>query len=309
MSILQRFPPFLIIFAFFFVGLTGCDSGGSERGNSVPDQISYDLTAQSNDGAVPEGVSGTVTFWRAGPDTTLVTLDLDAEATAGGVSHPAHIHANSVSEGGGVEYYLSAVNGSSPNGTTARKIGKSIEFFADFNGHVNVHESPANIGTLVAQGNVGANAEGSSGSGLELVNDPRRKTYPLEASTTDGSVFPNGVTGSVTLQELTGSKTLVTYDLDSNGSVSEANGGNVSVAQIGHIHENSVSEGGGVVSSPFSGYLGSVAPTGPAARSSRILNASYDDLTGYNGYVNIHQSNANAQYVFAQGNIGTKPTR
>jgi hypothetical protein len=78
----------------------------------------------------------------------------------------------------------------------------------------------------------------------------------------------------------------------------------VTVAQIGHIHENTVAEGGGIVSGPFSGYLGSVAPTDPAARSSRIINAGFDELTGYDGYVNIHQSNANAQYVFAQGNIG-----
>jgi plastocyanin len=306
----RTLPPFvthllsasaLLLATFAWIG---CDSGGSGMDEqTAPDQISYDLTAQSNDGAVPEGVSGTVTFWRAGPDTTLVTLDLDASATAGEVSHPAHIHNNSASEGGNIAYYLSAVNGSSPNGTTARKIGKSIEFFADFDGYVNVHESPANLGTLVAQGNIGANAEGTTGSGLDLVDDPRTKTYPLSASSTNGSVFSNGVTGTVTFQELTGSKTLVTYALDTNGSVAEANG-DVSVAQIGHIHKNSVTEGGGVVSGPFSGYLGSVAPTDPAARSGRIINASYDDLTSYDGYVNIHQSNANAQYVFAQGNIG-----
>ncbi len=294
----------LLSVGLLFLGLvvwTGCDSGGSEE--SVPDQISYDLTAQPNDGAVPEGVSGTVTFWRAGSDTTLVTLNLDPNATAGEVSHPAHIHSNSVSDGGGIEFYLSAVNGSSPNGTTARKIGRPIDFFADFDGHVNVHESPANR-TLVAQGDIGANAEGATGAGLDLVDDPRTKTYPLSASPTNGSVFSDGVTGSVTFQELTGSQTLVTYSLDANGSVTEANGGNVSVAQIGHIHESSVSEGGGVVSGSFSGYLGSIAPMDPAVRSGRIISASYDDLTNYDGYVNIHQSNANAQYVFAQGNIG-----
>lgn len=270
----------------------------------VPDQIRYDLTAQPNDGAVPEGVGGTVTFWRAGPDTTFVTLNLDADATAGGVSHPAHIHNNSVSDGGGVEYYLSAVNGSSPNGTTARKIGRPIEFFAEFNGHVNVHESPENLGNVVAQGNIGANAEGMQGSGFDLVNDPRTKAYSLNASTTKGSVFSSGVTGTVTFQELTSSKTLVTYTLDADGSVNNASGEEISVAQIGHIHENTVSQTGGVVNGPFSGYLGSIAPTDPSARSSRIIDASYEDLTGYNGYVNIHQSNASSQYVFAQGNIG-----
>ncbi len=311
MSILQRLPSALFIFALAFsVGLTGCDSGGSgmDEGmdDSVPDQISYDLTAQTDD-----GISGSVTFWRAGADTTLVTLNLDAEATLPGVSHPVHIHNNSVSddENDGIVQepfngYLSAVNGSSPNGTTARKIGESIEFFADFDGHVNVHESPANLGNVVAQGNIGANAEGTSGDGLSFVDNPSTTTYPLNPSTTGGSVLSSGVSGTVRFEELTSSQTLVTYSLDTGGSVNSATNGTVEVAQIGHIHENTVSEGGGVVSDPFSGYLGSIAPTDPAARSSRIIEAEYDELTSYNGYVNIHQSNASSQYVFAQGNIG-----
>jgi len=34
------------------------------------------------------------------------------------------------------------------------------------------------------------------------------------------------------------------------------------------------------------------------------IDASYDDLTSFEGYVNVHQSNQNLQYVFAQGDIG-----
>ena len=306
MTSLRSARPFLPLVLFLLpLGLfTACDSSDSGMSSPVPDQVTYELQPQSNDGAAPEGVGGTVTFWRAGPDSTLVTLDLDEDATVASVSHPAHIHSNSASDGGGIEIYLSAVNGSSPTGTSARKVGRSIEELTSFDGHVNVHESPANLSTVVAQANIGANAEGTDGAGLSFVDDPRSTTYPLSASTTNGSVLSDGVTGTVRLEELTDSKTLVTYALDTNGSVEDAVGSNVDVAQIGHIHENSVSEGGAIVSGPFSGYLASIAPTDPAARSSRIVNASYDTLTGYDGYVNIHQSNANAQYVFAQGNIG-----
>ena len=282
--------------------LSGCDSDDGMTGTTPPsvgDQVSYNLSAQNN-----SGVTGTVTFWRAGPDTTLVTLALDPSATNPNVSHPAHIHLNSVSEGGGIEYYLSAVNGSAPNGTTARKIGVPIEDLATFDGHVNVHASPANLETVVAQGNIGANAEGTEGEGLNFVDSPRATTYPLNASPTEGSVLSGGITGTVRFEELTSSQTLVTYALDTDGSVENYVGSDVTVAQIGHIHENTVAEGGSIVSGPFSGYLGSVAPTDPAARSSRIINAGFDELTSYDGYVNIHQSNANAQYVFAQGNIG-----
>jgi hypothetical protein len=282
--------------------LAGCDSSDSGMGGgSVPDQITYDLTAQTDD-----GISGTVTFWRAGPDSSLVTLNLDGDATLPGVSHPAHIHNNSAEEGGEIEFYLSAVNGRSPSGQTARKIGLPIEDLARFDGYVNVHESPANLSNVVAQGNIGANAEGTEGSGLDFVDDRRATTYPLEASATDGSVLSGGVTGTVRFEELTGSQTLVTYSLDTGGSVNSATSGTVEVAQIGHIHENNVQQGGSIVSGPFSGYLGSIAPTDPDARSSRIIEASYDELTSYNGYVNIHEAVADDRrgFVFAQGNIG-----
>jgi len=307
-SSLLRSPLRLVATALLvpLIFLTGCDGGTGSMGGSsaVPDQITYDLAPQSNDGAAPDGVSGTVTFWRAGPDSTLVTLDLDEDATVASVSHPAHIHSGSASEGGQIAIYLSAVNGSSPTGTSARKIGRPIEDLAGFDGYVNVHESPANLGTIVAQGNIGANAEGTDGPGLSFVDNPRATTYPLSASSTNGSVLSEGVTGSVRIEELTDSRTLVTYSLDTNGSVEDASGSSVDVAQIAHLHENTVSQGGSIVSGPFSGYLGSIAPTDPAARSSRILNVSYDELTSYEGYVNVHESNANAQYVFAQGNIG-----
>ncbi len=295
--------------------LVGCDSGGSGMDEgSVPDQISYDLAAQTDD-----GISGTVTFWRAGPDSSLVTLNLDANATISSVSHPAHIHNNSAEEGGEIKYYLSAVNGSAPNGTSARKIGMPIEKLASFDGYVNVHESPANIGNVVAQGNIGTNADGNRGNGLDFVNDRRATTYSLSASTTDGSILSSGVEGTtVRLEELTSSKTLVTYTLGTSGSVNDANEDSVDVAQIGHIHQESLEEAqadepgaGGISNSEddgFSGYLGSIAPTDTAAKSSRIIEASYNKLTGYDGYVNIHQSNANARYVFAQGNIGANAT-
>lgn len=282
--------------------LVGCDSGDSGMdGETVPDQLRYDLTAQTDD-----GINGTVIFWRAGSDSTLVTLDLDGDATLPGVSHPAHIHNRNASEGGGIEFYLSAVNGRSPRGTTARKIGQPIEFFADFDGHVNVHESPANLGTVVAQGNIGANAQGTDGPGLSFVDSPEATTYPLSTSTTQGSVLSDGIEGTVRVEELTSSQTLVTYSLNTDGSVNSTQEDPVEVAPIAHIHESTVSQGGGIVNDPFSGYLGSVAPTDPAARSSRIIDASYDELTSYDGYVNVHEAVADNRrgYVFAQGNIG-----
>jgi len=58
------------------------------------------------------------------------------------------------------------------------------------------------------------------------------------------------------------------------------------------------------VGSPFSGYLGSIAPTDAAARSSKIVGQSFGDLTSFDGYVNVHESVENLGNVVSQGNVG-----
>jgi len=50
----------LLLGTLAWIGCDSSDSGMEEA--PVPDQLSYDLTAQSNDGAAPNGVSGSVTF-------------------------------------------------------------------------------------------------------------------------------------------------------------------------------------------------------------------------------------------------------
>jgi len=273
---------------------TGCDSNSSTMEEEAPARISYDLTAQSNDGAIAEGVDGTVTFWAAGPSQTLVTLELDDGATGTSVSHPAHIHNNSASEGGEIAVYLTPIDGSGGGGTSARIVNQPINMFTDFNGHVNVHESVANLGTVVSQGNIGANAEGVEGEGLSIVDSPRTTSYSLSAKANEGDIAPNGVPGTVLFQELTDESTLVTLSLDTDG----ATGANVS--HPAHIHNNSASEGGGIEY-----YLSPVDGTDGAARSSKIVEVPYDTLVGFDGHVNVHESVANLGTVVSQGNVGT----
>ena len=271
---------------------TGCDSNNSNMDES-PSRISYDLAAQSNDGAIPEGVDGTVTFWALGSSQTLVTLELDDGATGASVSHPAHIHNNSASEGGEIAVYLTAIDGSGGGGTSARIVNQPIDAFTDFDGYVNIHESVANLGTVVSQGNIGANAEGNEGDGLFLVDSPRATSYSLSANENGGDVAPDGVPGTVLFQELTDELTLVTLSLDIDG----ATGANVS--HPAHIHNNSASEGGGIEY-----YLSPIDGSDSAARSSKIVEVPYDTLVGFDGYVNVHESVANLGNVVSQGNIG-----
>ena len=272
--------------------------------DSFPRRLTFDLAAQTNSGAVPDGVDGTVSFWEYGPDQTVVTLALENGATETTVSHPAHIHNGNASEGGTIAIYLSPLDGtanSANNGTSARLVDRPFDELASFDGYVNIHESVANLGNVVSQGNIGANATGTLGAGLNLVDNPQSTTYPLAANANNGSVAPNGIPGEVRLLELTESLTLATVllDVDGDGTYEDdATGANVS--HPSHIHLNSASEGGDIEY-----FLSPIDGSDPSARSSQILEATFDELTSFDGYVNVHESAANLADVVSQGNIGS----
>jgi len=265
---------------------------------SVSQSVTYDLQARSNDGAIPEGVSGTVTFWDIGNDQTAVTLELDGGATGAEVAHPAHIHLNSASEGGGIEFYLTPIDGTEGSeGTSARIINRPFQELAGFDGHVNVHQSVANLGIVVAQGNIGSNAQGRPAASLDLVDNQRQMEFSLDANSNDGEVAPNGIPGTVTFIELTSDKTYVQTSLDP-GTESGATG--ASVSHPAHIHKNSASDGGAI---EF--FLSPIDGSDPQARSGKIVEESFDFLDNYPGHVNVHESAANLGDIVSQGNIGS----
>jgi uncharacterized surface protein with fasciclin (FAS1) repeats len=264
---------------------------------SLTRSVSYDLEAQSNDGAIPGGVSGTVTFWEISENQTAVTLELDGGITDTTLAHPAHIHANSASEGGGIEIYLTPIDGSGGGGTSARIVGRSFDELAAFDGYVNIHESVANLGTVVSQGNIGANATGTLAAGLDLVENRRSTVYPLEANSNGGDVAPNGIRGSVEFIELTSGMTYVQTELDP----SPAGGATgASVGHPAHIHEGLAGSGGSIAY-----YLGPIDGSDPDARGGKLVEVPYDDLTTFNGYVNVHESVANLGAIVSQGNVGS----
>jgi uncharacterized surface protein with fasciclin (FAS1) repeats len=274
--------------------------GGVLVPESFPRRFSYDLAAQSNSGAIPEGVDGTVTFREYSDTQTLVTLELDDGATGANVSHPAHIHNNSASEGGSIEIYLTPLDGSGGGGTSARLVDRSFDNLVGFDGYVNIHESVENTENVVSQGNVGANATGTFGAGLQVVDDPSSATYALDANINDGTFAPQGIPGQVQFLELTSNSTLATVrlDPDEDGEYEEgATGANVS--HPAHIHNNSASEGGSIEY-----YLSPVDGSDAAARSSKLVTQPFGDLTSFDGYVNVHESVENLGNVISQGNIG-----
>ena len=283
--------------AGLFLGLAACDDDDpvGPGNEDPPDAISYDLAAQSNSGAIPDGVNGTATFWRYGDTQTIVTLELTDGATGASVSHPAHIHNNTAEEGGSIAYYLTPLDGEESGGesTSARVIDMPFDELTDFNGYINIHESVANLGNVVSQGNIGANAEGTPQDGLNFVESPRTTDYDLAANGNGGDVAPDGVPATATFLELTSDMTLVTLDMNLDGATG------ASVSHPAHIHNNSASEGGNIAY-----YLGPIDGSDPNSRSSKIVSEPYDTLTGFDGYINIHESVANLGAVVSQGNIG-----
>lgn len=237
----------------------------------------YPLKAVSN-----PSISGMVTFAERKNGNTLVTIAL--EGTTEGDSHPAHIHANTAAEGGGILIDLSNVNGATGlSRTNVTKMNNdapiSYAELVDFNGYVNVHLSSGNLGTLIAQGDIGANA---------LTGD--LKEYTLN------SVSDQSISGSAMFEKRKNGYTLVTIQLEGT-----TDGGD----HPAHIHNNSAAMGG-----PIAIDLTNVnGTTGKSLTNVTQRNdqtgVTYDELIDYNGYINVHLSEQNLGTLIAQGNIGS----
>jgi hypothetical protein len=259
------------LLALSVVFLTGCDDDDDDptpqlTGNTT----SYPLSAVGGG-----GVSGTVTFAERDDDQILITIQLNG--TQSGGAHPAHIHANSALEGGGIILDLTAVNGGDGKSETvvsALNDGTAVgyEDLLELNGHVNVHASPDDL-TIISQGDIGGN---------ELLTDT--KSYSL-------TPVREGATGTATFTKRKNGTTLVTV------AVTGTEDGDTHPS---HIHENTIAEGGPIVIdlNPVDGATG-MARTNVSARNDGTP-LTYEELLDFNGYLNVH---AGSSFV-VQGDIG-----
>ncbi|MDO1500951.1 hypothetical protein Q2T40_12495 [Winogradskyella maritima] len=107
------------------------------------------------------GISGDVTFEERVNGDALATISLIG--TPDGGMHPAHIHAGSVATApGAIVFTFNQVDGTTGvSKTNVSALDDDSVFGYDeavaVDGYVNVHLSMADLATLVAQGNVGAN--------------------------------------------------------------------------------------------------------------------------------------------------------
>ncbi|UPS91446.1 CHRD domain-containing protein [Bizionia sp. M204] len=107
-------------------------------------------------------VQGTATFYKRESGEALAVLEI--ENTIAGDVHPAHIHANDINTTGAVVLTFNPVDGATGRSETSIiQLDDATPFGYDdvlqINGYINVHESTVNLGTIIAQGNIGVNVD------------------------------------------------------------------------------------------------------------------------------------------------------
>ena len=237
---------------------------------------SYNL----NENAVP-GISGKITFFERSNGEALSKVEL-MNTPANGV-HPAHIHVNSLAEGGDIAIILNSVDGN--NGMSYSNIAQldngtpfGYDDLLEFDGYVNIHLSEADLATVVADGDIGQNEL----TGKSLVYALAEKDAP-------------GISGEVTFFERNSGEALALIALENTPA------GGVHPA---HIHDNDVATGGGIAFTfnPVNGTTG-MSYTHVAQLDSGT-SFSYNDIDAFMGYINVHLSADNLATIVAQGNIG-----
>ncbi|WP_397446695.1 hypothetical protein [Polaribacter sp. R77954] len=273
---MKKFTPILLLM-FSFIAFTSCDNDDEHLfSTSTGLAITYNL----NEKAVP-GISGTARFIKNLDASVTVVLAIDN--TPAGGSHPAHIHANSALEGGGIVVSLNPVDGGTGRSVTtfsSKDDGSGITYeeLLDFDGYINVHLSADNLGTIVAQGDIGENALTEN----TITYDLGEKAVP-------------GISGDVTFTERVNGEILATIALANTPA-----GG----SHPAHIHANTAAEGGGILLSfnPVDGDSGMSATNLTALDDGTAF--TFADISTWDAYINVHLSMDNLATIVAQGDIG-----
>lgn len=260
--------------------ITSCSSD-DDSGTLPPIVDSGDSTTYQLNSVSDPSISGTATVIDNNDNT--ITVELDLQNTPSGGMHPAHIHFNTATEGGDIAITLGTVDGSTGMSSvtfSALDDGTSITYeeLLDFDGYINVHVSADDLGTLVAQGDIGQN---------ELTGEA--KTYAL------GSVDVDGIEGTATFEERINGEALATIMLSNT-----PDGG----MHPGHIHANTAVEGGDILFTfnPVNGTTG-MSKTNVAALNDETA-FGYAQVLDVDGYINVHLSAEELGTLVAQGDIG-----
>jgi len=240
-------------------------------------EISYDLEERNG-----STVSGSITFLERRSGESLARIAL--VNTTPGLMYPAHIHVGTAAqdEAGLKAVIMNPVNGDTGSSETniARldpAVGGTPVTFEDllaFDGYVNIHTTMAEL-TFLAQTDIGQNAlTGTS------------EVYPLD------NIM--GVSGTATVYERINGNALIVIEISP-----------VSGDHPAHIHGGSVADAPG----PIEVTLNAVDSFGFSRTSVEADDSGalidYSSLVEYNGYINVHASEADLATIIAQGDIGS----
>ena len=227
-----------------------------------------------------ESIQGVIRFAERVNGETLITITLSG--TSDGMDHPAHIHANSISENGSILISLNNVDGAtglSETNVAQMDNGTPVTYddIIDLNGHLKIHQSETNFSTIVATGDVGQN-----------VLTGRSEEYMISANTTDN------ISGVAVFSERISGVTLITMTLQ---------GTSEGINHATHIHLNTVLEGG-----PIDISLNNVnGVTGESITNVREKDngtpITYEDLVAFNGHIVVHPGTGQFT-IIAKGDIG-----
>ena len=233
-----------------------------------------------NELAVP-GISGTAKFSeRKNGDALAVIQLLNAIS---GEMHPAHIHNNTAIESGAIALTFSPINGDT--GVSKTNISQlddatpiAFEDIINFDGYINVHYSATDLGTIIAQGDIGVN---------ELTGEST--SYVLN------EVDVPGIEGTASFFRRQNGEALAVIELMNTTA---------GMMHPGHIHMNDVATTGPIIFT-FADVDGD---TGIGRTNVSQLDDTtpfgYADILEVNGYINIHLSAVDLGTLVAQGNIG-----
>ena len=265
----------LLVMATLVIGCS--DDDGMNQPPTTGDETTYDLAELSD-----SGVSGTAKIEELDDGTSKLTLDLTGTPSDG--MHPSHIHANTAAESGDIIISLNEVDGSTGMSETIISedaAGNMVTYqdLLEIDGYINVHLSPDELTTVVAQGDIGQN---------DLTGES--KTYTL------GEKDVDGISGSVMFEERMNGEAQATIMLDGtpDGEMHPA-----------HIHMNTALEEGSIIYSFDAVNGNSGMSRSNVAELEDGTSFGYSDVLSVDGYVNVHLGPGDdLATIVAQGDIG-----
>lgn len=236
------------------------------------EKMAYPLSEKDIDGIMGEAI-----FHERKDGSSLIEVMLEGDAVTG--EHPMHIHENSAVESGDIYITLTSVDAEGMSWTHVDAGMITYDDLIMYDGYINVHSSADDLGTLVAQGDIGGNVL----TGTEKVYNLMEKDVA-------------GVMGTATFKERKNGNTLLEVALTgtTDGVMSPA-----------HIHVNDAATTGdiAITISPIDGTTGMSSTNIEKQDDSSLI--SYSQLLSFDGYINVHKSTTDLVTLIAQGNIGS----